>query len=115
MRFPELIEKALEVETCSQLEKTHIKYLDHFCLKLSEELVKIISKNSFEVERYYLRKVLDSQVVDENVSILETLFYLSKKEFKPESEITPSDIEEIISAHFGKNNKYEVKDKSEKP
>lgn len=79
MKLPELIEKALEVETCSQLDKAHIKYLDHFCLKLSEDLVKIISKNSFEVERYYLRKVLESTSIDESVSKLEVIFYLIKK------------------------------------
>lgn len=67
------------------------------------------------MERYYLRKVLESQTVDENISILETLFYLFKKEYKQESDITPSDIEEILGVNFGKNNKYEVKDKSEKP
>ena len=79
MKVPELIEKALEVETCSQLDKTHIKYLDHFCLKLSEDLVKIVSKNSFEVERYYLRKVLESPVIDESISKLEVIYYLVKK------------------------------------
>jgi hypothetical protein len=41
------------------LDKLHIKFLDHFCLKLSEELENLLRRGEYEVERYYLRKALE--------------------------------------------------------
>jgi hypothetical protein len=116
-RLSELVEKAIEVESCSQLDKVHIKYLDHFCLKLSEELLRLIHKQEFEIERYYLRKALENtsnRPVEEEGNQLELLYYLHNKEVKDRDDITPADIEDILTTYSSKNGKYEVKDKSER-
>jgi hypothetical protein len=59
--LPELINQAVKLEKLSQLDKLSIKFLDHFCFKLSAVMEKIVSskKNSFEIERYLLRQHLE--------------------------------------------------------
>lgn len=57
LTLPELVSRGKEAESAT-FDKTQVKFLDHFCLKLSMDLEKVIQKGSYEVERYYLRKAL---------------------------------------------------------
>lgn len=43
LKLPELIQQAAKVERLTQLDKQSIKFLDHFCFKLSGSIEKVVS------------------------------------------------------------------------
>lgn len=49
LKLPELIAIAAKTERLTHLDKQSIKFLDHFCFKLSDQLQKLVKekKNSF--------------------------------------------------------------------
>ena len=105
----QLVGRAIEIEQASLLDKTHVKFLDHFALKLSEELLKQLAKGAYEVEKYYLRKALGETELGDTgqlATAVEIIYYLEKKERKGKDEISPRELEEIIQS-FSRGNKFE--------
>ena len=85
--MPELINQAVKLEKLTQLDKLSIKFLDHFCFKMSAAMEKIVSnkKNSFEIERYLLRQHLEqynmADLENEKIAteVIEVLHYLLRR------------------------------------
>lgn len=66
MKLFEIIDEIVGIEAMSHLDKNAIKFLDCFAFKLSPQLIKLMEdkKNVFEVERFYLRKVLENNLIN---------------------------------------------------
>jgi hypothetical protein len=119
MKLFEIMEQVVGIEAMSHLDKSAIKFLDCFAFKLSPLLLKLMEdkKNVFEVERFYLRKVLEDNLnhIDtiiesesqDEATILEILYYLIRKELKKEVDIKVEELQEIVNELSNKNSKFD--------